>query len=133
MSDFLHLVHEYVAEVKMCIDLFDQHFGRKDIVRAWREGKLPQTGILPGNIRYQIHGKGCQVEFATHDIDFDFADWEGNFGFDAWKLWLFASQFPEKYPQLQHQGIVEEEMKRYVLNGSISAINDDMTLYMPDN
>lgn len=130
MGEFSRLVHEYVAEVAMCIDLFYQHFGRKDIIRAWREGNLPQAGELPGNIRYLIHGKGCQVEFSTHDIDFDFSDWEGNFGFDAWKLWLFSVQFPREYPSLQRQEIVEEELKKCVLRGLISAVNDDESLYM---
>jgi len=132
MDEFLQLAHVYVAEVKMCIGLFERQFGRKDVIRAWREGSLPQTGLLPGNIRYQIHGRGCQVEFVDHDIDFDFADWEGNFGFDGWKLWLFSSQFPQNYPNLQHQKAVEEAVQKHLSDGAISAINADKTLYMPN-
>ncbi|GGG23590.1 hypothetical protein GCM10010924_61430 [Rhizobium wenxiniae] len=129
IDEFEKLTNEYVAEVIFCISLFSRQFRRKDVIKAWRDGVVPQAGVLPGNIRYQLHGKGCQVEFTDHDVDFDFLDWDGNYGFDSWKLWMFAKQFTERYPSLQTLESVEYNLQRCVMSGAIAAVGADNDLY----
>jgi hypothetical protein len=62
--------------------------------------------MLSEDIEYHMHGAGCVVEFSDFDVDFDFANWE-EVGFDAWRLWRYAKQFPERYPDYQERESVE--------------------------
>ncbi|MBD9598142.1 hypothetical protein IB270_35620 [Ensifer sp. ENS05] len=122
MSELLILARDYLAEVEGCLDLFESKFGRRDIIKAWREGTLEREGLLNETIGYQIHGRGCQVEFADHDVEFDFMDWDGAVGFDAWKILAYAQQFPERYPKLTSNAHVEQELQLCIETGAIKAV-----------
>lgn len=117
----VNLITDYLSAVDDCLALFDQKFGRRDLVRAWKEGVVPQTGELSDGIEYQMHGVGCAVEYADHDVDFDFAN-QHEVGFDAWRLWRYAKQFPKRYPDYQHRAAVEAEMAQSLSAGTISRI-----------
>ncbi|MBD9597771.1 hypothetical protein IB270_33645 [Ensifer sp. ENS05] len=129
MSELLILARNYLAEVEGCLELFEGKFGRRDIIKAWREGTLEREGLLNDTIAYQLHGRGCQVEFADHDVDFDFMDWDGTVGFDAWKLWTYARQFPERYPKLTSNADVEQELQLSIKAGEIKAVFPDGRYY----
>ncbi|QZP08484.1 hypothetical protein [Caenibius sp. WL] len=117
----LNLITDYLTAVEECLDLFDQKFGRRDLIRAWREGAIPQQGELPGGVEYQMHGVGCAVEYADHDVDFDFAN-QHEVGFDAWRLWLYAEQYPERYPAYQARDAVEAALAECLSNGAIRRV-----------
>lgn len=68
-----------------------------------------------------MHGVGCRVEFPDHEIDFDFANGQ-EVGFDAWRLWVYAGQFPERYPEYQKRHAVEVALAECCSDGTISRI-----------
>ncbi|WP_421694513.1 DUF6896 domain-containing protein [Aestuariivirga sp.] len=115
------LILDYLTAVERCLALFEKKFGRKDLIRAWREGVIPQTGKLADGVLYQIHGFGCGVEYTDHDIDFEFAN-QHEVGFDAWRLWRYAKQFSHLYPDYQDLRAVETTLAKELANGSIRRI-----------
>lgn len=123
-----NLIDDYLAAVEECLVRFQRTFGRRDILRAWREGALPTTGKLAGEQQYQMHGVGCQVSGQDQVVDFDFVNGEGDVGFDAWRLWLFAKQFPERYPDLSSRTEVEDAVSAYLTAGKVvpAANNSDL-------
>ncbi|HZF42706.1 MAG TPA: hypothetical protein VEZ48_04800 [Sphingomonadaceae bacterium] len=116
-----NLITDYLSAVEKCLVLFDRKFGRRDLVRAWREGAIPQTGELAGGIEYQMHGVGCGVEYTDHDVDFDFAN-QHEVGFDAWRLWQYSTQFPDLYPDYQERDAVEAALAEGLSGGIISRV-----------
>jgi|EndMetStandDraft_7_1072992.scaffolds.fasta_scaffold19342_3 hypothetical protein len=114
-----NLITDYLSAVEECLVLFEQKFGRRDLVRAWREGVIPQAGELADGIEYQMHGIGCGVEYTDHDVDFDFAN-QHEVGVDAWRLWRYAKQFPKVYPHYQECDAVEAALAEGLSNGTIS-------------
>lgn len=115
------LITDYLSAVEKCLMLFDQKFGRRDLIRAWRERAIPQRGKLSDGIEYQMHGFGCAVEYTDHDVDFDFAN-QHEVGVDAWRLWLYAEQFPDRYPGYQELAAVEAALAEGLADGTISRI-----------
>lgn len=113
------VIAEYLQQVEKCLSLFESKFGRRDLVRAWRERAIPQAAELAEGIEYHMHGVGCAVEFSDYDVDFDFAS-PDQAGFDAWRLWLFAKQFPERYPEYQDREVVESALNRLIEAGAIA-------------
>lgn len=115
------LITGYLSAVEKCLVLFDHKFARRDLVRAWREGAIPQAGKLAEDIEYQMHGVGCSVEYADHNVDFDFAS-QHEVGFDAWRLWQYSTQFPDLYPHYQDREAIEAALAERLSGGSISPV-----------
>ena len=116
------LIADYLQQVEKCLALFETKFGRRDLVRAWREGVVPQTGELAEGIVYQMHGVGCGVEYPDYDVDFDFAT-RDEVGFDAWRLWMFANQFPNRYPEYQDRTAVEAAVDALLAEGTATRVD----------
>lgn len=121
MMTIVDLITDYLSAVEKCLALFDQKFGRRDLVRARRERVIPQSGKLSDDIEYQMHGFGCAVEYADHDVDFDFAN-QHEVGVDAWRLWRYAKQFPDRYPGYQELAAVEVVLAEAISDGTVSRI-----------
>jgi hypothetical protein len=113
------LIKDYLSAVDGCLYLFNEKFGRRDIVRAWKEGVIPQSGELSANASYRMHGVGCAVEFPEYDVDFDFAK-QDEVGFDPWRLWRYAKQFPRTYPDYQELTAVEAAVAGAVADMTVS-------------
>ena len=132
------LIADYLQKVEHCLALFEAEFGRRDLIRAWREGILPPTGELADGVEYHMHGVGCAVEYSDYDVDFDFAT-RDEAGFDAWRLWMFAKQFPERYPDYQERSAVEAGVDAIVAEGTaarapvacLGEVNDKLFLLAP--
>lgn len=117
----LNLITDYLSTVEECRILFDQKFGRRDLIHAWREGVIPQQGELRSGVEYQMHGVGCAVEYTDHLVDFDFAN-QDEVGFDAWRLWLYAEQYPERYPEYQAYDAIEAALMECLSSGAIRRV-----------
>ncbi|WP_372501208.1 hypothetical protein P7L66_05955 (plasmid) [Tistrella mobilis] len=115
------LIVNYLSEVEECLILFEKKFGRRDLVRAWRCGAISQKGLLTNDIVYCMHGVGCVVEYPDHEVDFDFAN-QDEVGFDAWRLWRYAKQFPNLYPEYQKLAAVEAAIADGLSSGTINRI-----------
>lgn len=106
-QEFKKLVSFYLHSVALTVWILQQEWGRSDLLYAVFSRQIPRQGNLHTGEEYQFHGIGCWVEFATYKVDFDF-DFDGKIdGFDAWRLWLIAKQFPKEFPSYQELEDVE--------------------------
>lgn len=64
---------------------------------AWSGNGIPQRGALVNGGDYFKHGYGCTVRSSLGVVDFDFGDAGQIDGFDAWRLWRFASENDEDH------------------------------------
>jgi hypothetical protein len=119
MSDLITVIQEYQREVDDGLALFEQQVGRRDLIAAWREGILEKSGVLKDGTEYEFHGVGCCLFFNDHEIDFDFSVGERSDGFDSWKLWRYAKQFPDRFPRYQSKSEVEKDFGGLVAAGMI--------------
>lgn len=93
----MDLIRDYLAAVADAIARVQQHIGADLVRQGHGGGRFPRVGVLPDGSEYQFHGYGCSVGDGDLDIDFDFAP-DGRYDvFDAWRLWWFAKQQPERY------------------------------------
>jgi len=91
----LRLIGEYQRLANEAVEAMKQAYGRSNLLRAWRSGKIKKSGMLTkGRISYDFHGAGCRFEFGKHTVDVDFGPNERHDGFDAWRLWLLADSNP---------------------------------------
>jgi hypothetical protein len=54
VTKIVSLIREYLLAVEQCLSLFERKYGRRDLVRAWREGVISQVGELADGISYQM-------------------------------------------------------------------------------
>jgi hypothetical protein len=93
----MDLIRDYLAAVADAVARVQQHVGADLVRQGPGGGRFPRFGVLPDGSEYQFHGYGCSVGDGDLDINFDFAS-DGRFDvFDAWRLWYFAKQQPERY------------------------------------
>lgn len=123
-----YLVEDYMATVEECLVLFERKFGRRDLLKAASEGAIAKSGALADGVDYTLHGIGCRVESSKREVDFDFATSEGDVGFDAWRLLIFAGQFPEQYPEYQEKASVESALADLVASGLATPIGGHSNL-----
>lgn len=122
------LIADYMGSVAECLDMFERKIGRRDILKAAAEGVIARSGELADGVQYKMHGVGCLVEYPDHDVDFDFATPEGDVGFDAWRLWSYAEQHPEKYPEYQERAAVEAALAECLSEGAVGPFENNERL-----
>ncbi|WP_156420450.1 MULTISPECIES: DUF6896 domain-containing protein [unclassified Sphingopyxis] len=105
----MELINDYMEAVEKALTMFEKTFGRRDLIKAWREGTIPQTGELSGGVEYQMHGIGCWVNLPEGEVDFDFA-YSNHVGFDTWRLWSYAKHSQNRYPDYQNQADIERAL-----------------------
>lgn len=113
------LINAYMEKALEIIERMRSEFSSQNLLRAWREKRIPISGKLANGEEYMFHGIGCRVDCDGVQIDFDL---DGNgelIGFDAWRLFTFASSFPFIYADLQKHSLVQQEMERLLHQGFI--------------
>jgi len=120
MSDLKNAIHEYLGVIENSLKLFEQRFGRRDVLSAWRQGVLSKDGMLTDDVEYELHGVGCYVSSPSFDIDFDFGPGGRSDGFDLWRLGKYLGQFPERFPEYQDKGHLEAAFEQLIKSGMIS-------------
>lgn len=119
MTDLVDVIQQYHYEVDQAVGLLEKQIGRRDLIAAWREGVLEKIGLLKDGTEYEFHGVGCCLTFSDHEVDFDFSV-DGRFdGFDSWKLWRYAKQFPDRFPSYQNKSEVERDFSELVAAGMV--------------
>ncbi|MFJ2485641.1 DUF6896 domain-containing protein [Pseudomonas sp. NPDC087639] len=123
-KDLTLLISDFLKEVNSSLELLEKKFGSKSVHQLWRDKKIAQRGEISDGITYQIHGNGCMIEFPDHCVDFDFdpeerADW-----FDAWRLYNYACEYPDKYPKYTKLENVELELKKHEQQKIVSKIKN---------
>src|SRR5687768_5988973 len=84
---------------------------RPSDAQEWIQMEFPELGGLPGGFRYYKHGIGCAVRGPDWSVDFDFGEHGEIDGFDAYRLYDFASK------RLSHYGFLVCRRDRTVGEG----------------
>jgi hypothetical protein len=122
-------ISHYLHAVEVGLRSFEEKYGRRDVLRAWHQGDIPQTGRLPGGVEYELHGVGCRLYFPTFEVDFDFGPHGRSDGFDAWRLNQYTKQFPDQFPELQDLRAVEDALEDLEGDGEIEKPFPNVELY----
>ncbi|MFJ3008834.1 DUF6896 domain-containing protein [Pseudomonas fluorescens] len=107
------LITDFLEDVESTLKLLEKKFGSRSLHQLWKDKKISQRGEVSEGISYQLHGIGCMIEFPDHCIDFDFGPNERTDGFDAWRLFNYACDHPEKYPSYTKLENIEAGLKNY--------------------
>ncbi len=109
------LADDYLKAVNSAINQLQSELAVKNLLDAWLQRQIPQRGTLEDGASFQFHGIGCAVERTDDiDVDFDFNHDGSAAKIDAWRLWRFAKQFPEKYPTFQRRDTVAAALEEYL-------------------
>ncbi|WP_085641175.1 MULTISPECIES: hypothetical protein [unclassified Pseudomonas] len=129
-KDFSSLIASFLESVESSLKLLEDKFGSRELQKLCRQNKIAQRGEITDTISYQLHGNGCMVEHPDYCIDFDFAPDERTDGFDAWRLYNYACEFPEKYASYTNLRTIETILKEYEEQKIIQKIeNSTSNLY----
>ena len=71
-NQILSLINEYLKDIHVFMVYFEKKYKRKDVLRAWHDGDIPQSGKVTDSIEYELHGIGCSIFFPDRELDFDF-------------------------------------------------------------
>ena len=88
----LRLARAYVEAATSQVARLRDHAAEHDLLHAWRSGRLPRRGHLPGppRLAWQFHGVGCRFRFPGGEVDVDFGPGGEADRFDEWRLLRFA-------------------------------------------
>jgi hypothetical protein len=108
-SNLRVLIDRYKSTVASVVQQLRSDLGRDDLLRGWRQGSYPQEGRFGSNgeMSYSFHGVGCRVESERMEVDFDFGEGGRADGFDAWRLYLFADNYQDEFPELTSSEAVQ--------------------------
>jgi hypothetical protein len=125
----LNLIEDYRSCVDECVELLVDKFGDLYFLQEVNQGRIPrELEILDRT--YFFHGVGCSVDGPDLEVNFDFGPNGRHDGFDAWRLYLFASAAPEKYPSLSDKKNIEEAFQKLVDDGVIFCPKDDLSPHL---
>jgi hypothetical protein len=126
-----NLIEDYLQDVNRAVDLLENTFGARQILRLWRTKKIPQQGKLKSGEYYELHGIGCRV-FLERDlcVDFDYGPESRTDGFDAWRLSLYADESPNKYSGLISEKKLAEELNDLKISGEIEQLPNSNLFFL---
>lgn len=132
INQTLNLINEYLNDVRMFIKYFKEKYHREDVILAWRDGDIPQSGNVTDTIEYELHGIGCCIFFPDREIDFDFGPEMRSDGFDLWRLKKYLNQRPDISKHLSIEDL-ETTFNNLVKNGTIGKTYPNSNLYFFQN
>jgi hypothetical protein len=88
----LGLAKLYVEDAARMVGVLRRHFSCQNLLQAQRAGSIPRQGELPDELHFEFHGVGCLLSTPSKKLDLDFGPDGRCDGFDAWRLYLFASE-----------------------------------------
>jgi hypothetical protein len=116
-ENLAELARDFLSSVDEATFLLEEKFGTRCILRLWGSGKIKRCGVVKGNVTYELHGVGCAVKLPHVLVDFDYGPDGRIDGFDAWRLFIYASELPEKYPKYQSKEVLNLEFEEHVASG----------------
>jgi hypothetical protein len=117
-DDELQLIREYQGAVQTIVAALRHTYSQQDLLAARRSGEIPQRAAI-GGVEFAFHGVGCRGRVGGIEVDFDFGPDGRTDGFDAWRLWTFATQSPTRYPGFQRREDVEAALLALETKGEI--------------
>jgi hypothetical protein len=119
------LALDFLSSVDEATSLLEEKFGSRSILRLWRNGQIKRCGIVKEKITYELHGAGCAVNLPHVLVNFDYGPGGRIDGFDVWRLYLYATELPKKYPRYQSQEVLELDFREYVASGRFEPMPED--------
>jgi hypothetical protein len=124
-----NLIADYLSLVEAGTALLEKKLGFRNILRLWRTSQITRCGNITADIEYELHGIGCAIYFPNESVDFDYGPDDRIDGFDAWRLYIFAKDRPEKYQKFCDQEVIENELREYIKNNKITKMPHPSNLY----
>ncbi len=94
----------YISTVQFAVSLMQQYgFPAPQYAGEWIDyAQGHNRGTLNSDppIKYFLHGIGCRLDLPSGPIDWDFGYQNRTDGFDAGRLWHFAKNRKEQFPDL---------------------------------
>ena len=126
--DLLREVAEaYIATVQFAVSLMRQQgFPVVQYPGEWidyiRANNIPQSDVLESEppTKYFLHGIGCKLDLPSGPIDWDFGHQSRINGFDAGRLWYFAKERQEQFPDLPDQKSFAVLFAEAISNGIVA-------------
>ena len=114
------LIDDYLDDVAKGMALFNKLTGDKRPIKAWRDKEIMQRGSLSKNLKYELHGIGCFLEYPDYYVNFDFGP-NGRFdGFDLWRLSEYLSEKKADYPVYKDPELLKQHFEQAVTDGDIA-------------
>lgn len=118
----IEMIHEYQVKILEAASLFEKYKGivKSELSRSRFEG-LPNAGFLDPEqtIEYYFHGIGLCVTFPNRVVDWDFGHNGRLNGFDAWRLWIFATEGTDQFPEFRQKEVLEKTFIEAEIQGII--------------
>jgi len=61
MKNILKLINDYQDTVKVGVEDMQKQFHTRYLLKSWRSGIIPKSGVLVSGIEYDFHGVGMMV------------------------------------------------------------------------
>lgn len=103
-DDLLNLIRERTNKVILAVELLKDKFGDINFIAAKNGGQIQKKGFLDAEeiVSYNLHGKGCDVDFSNEKIEFDFNFLnENHTGFNEHWLKAFLNRHQFEFKQLK--------------------------------
>ncbi len=133
LEQLLKLIQEYQTRVREAASLFQEYKGMKpSSLRCWRQAGLSKEGFIDPEqrVEYFFHGIGCCVKLPNGKVDWDFGHDGRLDGFDAWRLWCFADDGTDDFPEFKRKEILDAAFREAIAQGIIHApfrnLQDDL-------
>jgi hypothetical protein len=120
ITEIDHVIEEYVKCARAYISKMQKHFGSRNLLIEWREGRIPKRGQI-GDIAFVFHGVGCTVNTPSSSIDFDFGPNGTVGGFDAFRLSSFANSLPSSHDRTVTENDFQKCLARLQERGIVIA------------
>lgn len=95
-QDVLALIREYVEACRVVHAALVNDGGEEHLLKAWRSGRLAESGTLANGLQYRFHGVGCHAEWDGRVVDFDLGPGGKVGGFDLQRLSWFDDHRSEQ-------------------------------------
>jgi hypothetical protein len=124
------LITDFLSKVESGTELLQKKFGTRNILRLWRSKQIERCGEITDEIQYELHGVGCAIHFPSESVDFDYGSNSRIDGFDAWRLYIFASDRPLIYEKYCDKKTLEKEFKELISLNRIEKMSINDNLYV---
>ena len=99
----LNLIRGRTEKVTLAVELLKEKFGDINFIAAKNTGQIPKKGFLDAAeiVSYNLHGRGCDVDFGGERIEFDF-DYatENHTGFNVGWLKAFLNRHQADFKEI---------------------------------
>jgi hypothetical protein len=115
MKNILNLINDYQYTVKVGVEAMQKQFNTRHLLKGWKSGVIPKSGVLVSGIEYDFHGVGCFLIIDNVTVNFDFGPDDRYDGFDLWRLGCFVNEKPELYKiYFENEALLEDDFQELI-------------------